>query len=303
MLAESRLHYLFEAARLGTMRAASDMLNVATSSISRQISALEKELGTPLIESNRRRVKLTQAGEAACAFYRETRAQHEAFISRLNELRSVRTGSIEIATGEAFITDHFSEVLRDFMQVHSGLTIRVKMSSSNSAVALVREDEVHFGLIFDLPRDPKVRSRVSLSQPLKAVMRADHELSKRKMLPLAEMSRHPIALPEDSFRLRQIVREAEQERGVFLEPELVTNSMTLLKDFVKSGRGITLLPPFLAQPELPQGNLVAVDTDSATLRSTHISLITRIGRQLPLGAYRLMQCLENYLRSDVFKST
>ena len=50
MHGEIRLRYLYEAARLGTMRAASEELNVATSSISRQIAALEKDLGMRLIE-------------------------------------------------------------------------------------------------------------------------------------------------------------------------------------------------------------------------------------------------------------
>lgn len=300
MLAVSRLQYLYEASRLGTMRAAGDLLDVTTSAISRQIAVLEKELGLPLVEGGRRRVKLTEAGETVCAFYRETLAQQEAFLSKLNELRSVRTGTIDLAIGEAFITDHFSLVLRDFMQIHPGLIIRVKMSGSNSAVALVREDEAHFALIFDLPRDPKVSARVSVSQPLRVVMHTGNALAKRQRIPLQELLDQPIALPEDSFRIRQIVRDAEKERGVFFEPELVTNSMTLLKDFARSGRGVTLLPPFLAQPELLHGELVAIDTDSETLGATHISLITRLGRQLPIGAYRLMQRLESYLRSNVF---
>ncbi len=137
------------------MRAASDELNVATSSISRQIAALEKELGMRLIEGGRRKIKLTEAGNAAFAYYREMQAHEEVFLSRVAELRSIRTGTINLAVGEAFISDAFSEVLQDFMRRYPGLTVRVKMSGTNDAVALVREDEAHFGLIFDVPKDPK----------------------------------------------------------------------------------------------------------------------------------------------------
>ena len=85
MLGENRLRYLYEAARLGTMRAASDELNVATSSISRQIAALEKELGMRLIEGVRRKIKLTEAGNVAFAYYREMQAHQELFLSRVAE--------------------------------------------------------------------------------------------------------------------------------------------------------------------------------------------------------------------------
>src|SRR5690606_27266579 len=203
MHGEIRLRYLYEAARLGTMRAAGDQLNVATSSISRQIAALEKELGMRLIEGGRRKIKLTEAGNAAFAYYREMQANHELFLSRVAELRSIRSGTINLAVGEAFINDAFSEVLQDFMRRFPGLTVRVKMSGTNDAVALVRDDEAHFGLIFDVPRDPKVRARLTLSQPLKCIVHPKHELARQKSVKLAELKPYSIGLPEDAFRIRQ----------------------------------------------------------------------------------------------------
>jgi DNA-binding transcriptional LysR family regulator len=53
------VRYLYEAARLGSMRAVADQLDVAVSSISRQISQLEAEVGVALIEHGRRTVMLT----------------------------------------------------------------------------------------------------------------------------------------------------------------------------------------------------------------------------------------------------
>lgn len=296
MHGEIRLRYLYEAARLGTMRAASEELNVATSSISRQITALEKDLGMRLIEGGRRKVKLTEAGEAAFAYYREMRAHEEVFLSRIEELRSVRSGIINLAVGEAFINDEFSDVLQEFMRKFPGITVRVKMSGTNSSVALVRDDDAHFGLIFDTPRDPKVRARLTLSQPLKAIVAPNHELASTPKIKLAELARFPIGLPEDSFRIRQIIKEAEHAESIFLEPRLIANSMVLLKDFAKSGRGVTFLPEFLAQPHLGEGKLVAIPVENPVMNSTKISLITRVGRQLPNGVYRLMQHIEAHMR-------
>lgn len=303
MHSEVRLRYLYEAARLGTMRAASEELNVATSSISRQISALEKDMGLRLIEGGRRKIKLTEAGDAVFAYYREMRAHEEVFMSRIADLRSIRSGMINLAVGEAFISDAFSEVLQDFMNRHPGLIVRVKMGGSNSAVMLVREDEAHFGLIFDTPRDPKVRARLTLSQPLKAIVHPKHELAKRSSLKLAELGKYSIGLPEDSFRIRQIVHEAERSEGVFLEPVLVANSMMLLKDFAKCGRGLTFLPEFLAEPHLTEGILKAIPIDNEVMNTTKISLITRSGREVPTGVYRLMLRVEAHLKGLVAPGT
>lgn len=296
MHGEVRMRYLYEAARLGTMRAAGEELDISTSSISRQITALEKELGIRLIETGRRRIKLTAAGDAVVAYYRELRSHQELFHSRIEELRSVRSGVINLAIGEAFISDEFSDVLQRFMQHFPGVTMRVKMSGSTNSIALVRDDEAHFGLIFDMPRDPRVRARLTLSQPLRAIVHPEHELAATSKPKLADLARYSIGLPEDSFRIRQIVRDAEHAEGIFLEPRLVANSITLLKDMARSGRGITLLPEFLAQPQLSEGTLKAIAIDNAVMNSTMISLITRIGRQMPKGVYQLMQQIEGHMR-------
>lgn len=297
MHGEVRLRYLYEAARLGTMRAASEELNIATSSISRQIAALEKDLGMPLIEGRRRRIKLTEAGDAAFAYYREMRAHEEAFLSRVEALRSVRSGTINLAIGEAFISNAFSEVLQTFMRRFPGIIVRVRMSGSNDAISLVHDDEVHFGLIFDIPRDPKVRSRLTLPQPLKVIVNPEHALAEHKSVKMADLGKYSIALPEDSFRIRQIVREAEHAESVFLEPGLIANSMMLLKDFAKCGRGLTFLPEFLTQPQVREGKLIAIPIDNPVMNSTRISLITRTGRELPNGVYRLMLRIESHLKS------
>jgi DNA-binding transcriptional LysR family regulator len=299
MKREIRLDYLHEAARLGTMRAASEELAVATSSISRQISTLEKELGVRLIERGRHKIRLTEAGEAACMHYREIRAQEELFLSRLEELKSVRTGNVDLAVGEAFITSHFSKCLHQFMKNYPRMTVKVRMSGTNQTEGLVSDDEVHFGLIFDVPRDEKVRARISLAQPLKVIVHPAHELAKKSIVKLSELTRYNVGLPDDTFRIRQIVHAAEQEDRVHLEPELIANSMILLKDFALDGEGITFLPEFIVLDDLLAGKLHAISTTNSVLNATKISLITRAGRQIPMGAYRLMQRIENYLRNSM----
>ena len=115
-----RMRTLYEAAHLGTMSAASVVLNVAPSSISRQISQLEKDLNIPLVEKGVRRIKLTEAGEAACEFYHEKAADEEIFLSQILDLKNVRSGKIVIAIGEAFISDLLVETVREFMRDFPG---------------------------------------------------------------------------------------------------------------------------------------------------------------------------------------
>src|SRR3954462_9601050 len=57
-----RLELLLQLSRLGSMREVSEALHVTTSTVSQQIAALAREVGTQLVEPEGRRVRLTPAG-------------------------------------------------------------------------------------------------------------------------------------------------------------------------------------------------------------------------------------------------
>src|SRR5690349_11382396 len=57
-----RLELLLELSRLGSMREVGEAMHVTTSTVSQQIAALAREGGTPLVEPDGRRVRLTPAG-------------------------------------------------------------------------------------------------------------------------------------------------------------------------------------------------------------------------------------------------
>lgn len=289
---DNRLRSLAEAVRGGTMRAASENLNVAPSSISRQIAQLEEELGVTLIERNRTPLKLTEAGELALRYYREFTTQQEAFISQVGDLKRLKGGTVKLAVGEALIGDPLQSVLEQFMAEYPEIRIFVRTAGTADVVSLVLDDEAHMGMVFQPEPDAKIRVRASSDQPLKAIVKPTHPLARRASVKLADLADERLAMPEVTFRIRQVMRIAESQEHVFLRPVMVSNSLMVLKEFVLSGAGIAILPSIAAHSEIADGTLCAVSIDHPSLMHTSASVITRLGRQLPVGAVRLLQKIE-----------
>jgi DNA-binding transcriptional LysR family regulator len=289
---DNRLRALAEAVRGGTMRAASESLNVAPSSISRQIAQLEDELGVPLIERNRSPLKLTEAGEIALGYYREFTTQREAFISQVRDLQHLKGGTVKLAVGEALIGDILLNVLDRFMSQYPDIRIFIRTAGTADVVGLVLSDEVHLGMAFQPEPDAKIRVRASSDQPIKVIASPGHPISKRSSVTFSDLARERLAMPETTFRIRHVIKNAESEEHVFLQPVLVSNSLLALKEFARSGSGITILPAIAAHPEIEDGRLIAVPIDHPALSHTSASVITRLGRQLPVGAVRLLQKIE-----------
>ncbi|HWS70208.1 MAG TPA: LysR family transcriptional regulator [Steroidobacteraceae bacterium] len=295
-LTDAKLHYLAEAAALGSMRAASEKLDVAVSSISRQIAQLEADVGMPLIERGRRTIKLTEAGEIALRYYRESVAQREAFCSSLQGLRGMHSGQVCLATGEGFV-GLLSTQLQTFLARHVGLRVSVNIAGTLEAVRQVSEDEAHIGFVFHAPADPRITVRSYLAQPIELLVHPAHPLAGAESVTLRELDQHRLCLPEVSFRIRQMIGMAEAQERVSLNPHISSNSLTLLKHMVKFGGYATLLPETAALIELNRRELVAVPVANSVLKSTALNLICRLGRTLPTAPTAFLRMMEDGMRA------
>jgi DNA-binding transcriptional LysR family regulator len=254
-------------------------------------------MGVSLIEHGRRTIKLTEAGEMAFDYYRERVGRKEAFDNRLADLKALRVGKVEIAIDEGFSSTGLPAVLSHFMAKHEGLSLEVQSVGPRELVRMVADDDVHLGLIFNPPSDPRLRIRTSVDAPLRVVVARNHPLANRDRLKLADLDRFQLALPSGAFDISSLLTDAERREGTALRPSLQTNSLALIKSLVSKGSIITILPDFAIATEIADATLASIRLADPLLSATAISLISRIGRQMPSAASRLMTVVEAHLNS------
>ncbi|AKC71543.1 LysR family transcriptional regulator [Pandoraea oxalativorans] len=298
---ESRLSYLFEAVQCGTVRAAADRLDIAPSAVSRQIALLEAELALPLIERHKRGVHLTQAGRLLMEYYREQRAHQEDLLAKLQEVRGLRRGHIRLAVGEGFVSDLMGAPLQFFCKRYPDITLTLDLAGTNEVMRLVAEDDADIGLVYNPPAEPKIVSRAQLAQPVHAIVAPDSPLieqaDKRGTLTLDALYDVPLALMHGSYGTRQLMELAEQSEKHRLVPTVTTNSISVLKHFVRAGLGATFLPTFAVSQEIEAGVLRALPIDHPILSSAEAHLITRAGRRLSGAANRLLTHLASKMEA------
>ncbi|WP_241657346.1 LysR family transcriptional regulator [Aurantiacibacter suaedae] len=293
---EAGMRYLLEAYSAGSMRAAGDRLNIAPSSISRQIAQLEADFGLSLVEKGRRGIRLTHAGEIVVDHYRNQLADREALKSRLDDLRSVRTGNVTIAVGEGFLGQSFTSLISHFAEENPQISLDIRTGATQEILRQIADDEAHVGLVFQTPHDLKLQVRAAIAQPLMAIVRADHALAKRGSVTLEELCDQPLCLPPAHFRIRQILGSAESGRNRKIEPSICTNSIAVMLQSVKAGIACTILPEVSAWAELEAGEMVSIPIDDNGLEGTTVSLVLRSGRQLEGAPVKMLKRLEAQLR-------
>ncbi|MEF3066046.1 LysR family transcriptional regulator [Pandoraea apista] len=300
-ITESRLPYLFEAVQCGTVRAAADRLDIAPSAVSRQIALLEAELALPLIERHKRGVHLTQAGRLLMEYYREQRAHQEDLLAKLQEVRGLRRGHIRLAVGEGFVSDLMGAPLQYFCKRYPDITLTLDLAGTNEVMRLVAEDDADIGLVYNPPAEPKIVSRAQMRQPVHAIVAPDSSLmdrlDKTGSLQLDALYNVPLALMHGAYGTRQLMALAEQSAKHRLTPTVTTNSISVLKHFVRAGLGATFLPTFAVSQEIEAGVLCALPVDHPILKGAEAHLVTRAGRRLSGAANRLLTHLASKMEA------
>ena len=100
-----RLRLLVELSRRGTLSAVAAALSYSPSTISQQLSQLEVEVGTPLLEPVGRRVRLTPQAEILVSHAETVLRQLEAAETAVARSLAEVTGRVRLATFQTVGTD------------------------------------------------------------------------------------------------------------------------------------------------------------------------------------------------------
>jgi DNA-binding transcriptional LysR family regulator len=163
-----RLAVLLELSRLGSMREVADELGTTTSTVSQQIATLAREVGTPLVEPDGRRVRLTPAGRRLADHAVIILAAVEA--ARLDlDPGSEPVGTVRVAGFATAVRSSLVPVLHEISASHPAVRLLVHEHEPTEALALLAADDVDLALTYDYELAPAAFDRTVEVAPLWSV--------------------------------------------------------------------------------------------------------------------------------------
>jgi len=149
MLDVRRLRLLCDLDRLGTIAAVAVARSYTPSAVSQQLSALEREAGTALLERTGRRVTLTTAGRVLVAHAETVLAALERTEAALAELSTGLTGPLRIGAFPTAARALLPAALVTLGGAHPGLELRVSELDPVAVPQALREGRLDVGLVQD----------------------------------------------------------------------------------------------------------------------------------------------------------
>jgi DNA-binding transcriptional LysR family regulator len=250
----------------GGFTAASKRLGLSQPAVSRAVSALERELGLPLLTRGRDGVSVTQAGSIALTHAREAVRHMTSMRTDLAGLAGDVTGTLSLASLPSATAPLVSSQLREFAERYPAVTIRLLEGSEQEVLDWLDQGAVEAGVV-RLPARGLETAALG-EQVMVAVVPADSWLASKHVVSYAELAKEPFV--RGTGGCAEVVTPIARQAGVEFDVAFEAREMSAVLEIVRAGLGVSILPD-AGLPELPPG-VVMRPLEERTVRPLGIAV-------------------------------
>jgi DNA-binding transcriptional LysR family regulator len=259
---------------------AAERLGVTQPAVSLQVRALEKRLGTRLLDRSGRRVEPTEAGLRVYRGAQRMLALEDQIVDDVAAAAEGElTGDLRLgaSTGPAAIAVPL--LLCEFQRESPEVRVFLSVSDTHAVVERVATRELELGIVGAARRHRGVRFEPFFSDEITLACPPDHRFGGRT-ISLDELREESVILMQEGAGVRQIVEDALRRQGLRLRDLDVRLELGLqesVRAAVEAGYGVTFISRTAVEADLEAGTLAEAHVDGLAA-SREISLASATGR-------------------------
>ncbi|GGM36296.1 LysR family transcriptional regulator [Longimycelium tulufanense] len=247
MIDPRRLRVLRALADHGTVTAAARALYLTPSAVSQQLTALESEVGQPLLERRGRAVRLTAAGEILASHASAVLAQLERAEADLAACASGAVGRVTVASFATAITMVVAPAIAALRERAPKVEVLVRDAEGHASLPLLLAGEVDLAIAMDYrgaPRadDERVLRAPLYAEPFDAVLPADHRLAGAPEVALPDLAGEPWITPWPGNPVQDVVLLACENAGFAPRVTHSSDDFRAIAALAAAGVGVALVP-------------------------------------------------------------
>ena len=242
-----KLKSFHAAAETGSLTAAGNRLNISQSAVSRQIAALEQQLGVSLFQRHARGLVLTDAGHTLYRSTSEMATAAQGASAALRDQQDIAQGELTVTAPVAFGSTWLVPRLGRFMDRHEDMRVDLRLDDGESYDLLKLEAECAIRLWAADKADLIQRKLGTVGTSLYAsptyleahgTPETPEDLDKHRIIAYGD-----IASPMDKMSFAQRVGRDDAEPR---KASLLVNNVPAMLRAVAAGIGIADLPDYMA---------------------------------------------------------
>jgi DNA-binding transcriptional LysR family regulator len=226
-------------AEVGSFVRAANRLNLSQPALSRQIHAMESDLGVRLFDRMGRRVQLTSEGEDLLRRSRRLLAEADSLGERARMLKGGDIGILRVGATPQVIETVLAPFLTTYRRRHPGVEVHLVEDGGVRLDSRLENGDVHLALT---PAGARSESKLLYPMHVLAVLPPKHRMAQRRALELADLADQPLLLLRRDFGSRDWFDSACDVAHIQPRVLLESSSPQTLISLAATGFGLAIIP-------------------------------------------------------------
>ena len=285
MLTLAQLRTFTTVAHLNSFSRAAEVLHLTQPAVSAQVQALEEALKVQLFDRNGKQISLSGAGQVVLEAAEEIATRLARMEHELADLRHARAGHLTVGASQSVGSYLLPDLLAAFSKEYPGIEISVRIELVRRAIDMLVDGDVDCALIAEGVRisDKRIATKPIVEDELVLIVPNGHMFAQLPRVPLAQLSRIPLLLPQRGSASSEHVLDQLEIEGVRPESVMELGNISAVKRAVEAGLGVSIVSRMAVSQELKSGLLSSVALGQHKL-VRQISLCWHHGRPLSKAA-------------------
>lgn len=260
-----QLVYFRKVAETKNISRAAEELLVTQPAVSKQVRALEEELGEKLFDRIGKKVFLTKTGQVLLAHADRILRSIEEAKTAVRDLSEGCSGELVIGTSDHISLHRLPGILKRYITAFPKVDLKLRCHRSETVLDMVGKNLVDIGVITLPLVSANLISRVIWKDPMSLVFPKGHPLASLKKTRLKDIVSYAMILPETGTTTRKNIDAAFAKKKLAPNITMEVAYIETIKGLVKAGLGISILPDKAVEQELQSGTIVKAKIQDANL--------------------------------------
>ena len=236
------LQYLKAVADLRNFTAAAEFCHVSQPTLSTQIRKLEDSLGVAIFERSNKQVLITEAGQPIIEAAKRALLEIEVMRDHAREAKDPFAGTLRLGAFPTLAPYYLPTAVDMLRSSFPKLTLRLVEDKTDRLVTQLLAGELDAALLAYPLAEERLQHARLFTDPFLLAVGADHPLAQASHVTPSQLLDYDLLLLEEGHCLREQALEVCQLGGFYEQQEFRATSLETLRQMVRAGSGITLIP-------------------------------------------------------------
>ena len=237
--------------------------HVTQSAVSQQISSLERQFKSLLIERSKKKFRLTREGQVLYEYSKQIIQTYDSLHSQLQEIKDIISGTIRVATIYSIGLHDLPPYLKKFLKSYPTVNVHVEYRRSNQVYEDVLGNVVDLGLVAYPIRDNRLEVVPLRNDMLVLICHPQHPLAKSKTIKLKAINKQKFIGFEPDIPTRRAIDKILKDHVVEVDHVMEFDNIETVKRAVEIDAGVAIVPQGTILQEVNKQTLAEVRFEDA----------------------------------------